>query len=117
MEILVKKEYTKADVTKASEHPGYKAGRTAGGWIHDLCALKKVITLCSLCQHKFNPGRVQYIRDKDMPIVQATCDGCKVFDSRCAAYFFEETFKVVRSTAADRRAEKTAARKRQAQLQ
>jgi hypothetical protein len=117
VEILVKNEYTKIEIAKANEHPGYKAGRTAGGWIHDLCALKKVITLCPLCQHKFNPGRLQYIRDKDMPIVQATCDGCKTFDTRCAAYFFEETFKTVRSTASDRRAERTAARKRQLALQ
>ncbi len=110
--VLVKKEYTQADITKANEHPGYKKGRTAGGWIHDLCALKKVITLCPLCTHKFNPGRLGYIKEKEFPVVQATCDGCKTFDQRCTAYFFEETYKTVRSTASDRRAEKTAARKR-----
>jgi hypothetical protein len=111
--ILIKKEYTKADVTKASEAAGKTKGRTAGSWVHDLCALRKVITLCSACTHKFNPGRLGYIREKEWPVVQAKCDGCTVFDSRCTAYFWEETYKTVRSTASDRRAERTAVRKRQ----
>jgi hypothetical protein len=110
--ILVKKEYTKADIQKSQEAPGKTKGRTAGSWVHDLCALKKVITLCPLCKGKFNPGRLGYIKEKEWPAVQATCDGCKTFDIRCTAYFFEETYKDVRSTAADRRAEKTASRKR-----
>jgi hypothetical protein len=110
--ILAKKEYTRQEVTQANEHPGYKAGRVAGGWIHDLCALRKVITLCPLCTHKFNPGRLGYIKEKEFPIVQATCDGCKTFDSRCSAYFWEESYNEVRSTSAERRATKTAFRKR-----
>lgn len=114
--ILVKKEYTKKEVLKANEAPGKKKGLTSGSWVHDLCSLQKVITLCPLCQHKFNPGRLHYIRDKDMPICIATCDGCKTFDTHCAAYFYEPTFKTVRSTAADRRAERTAYRKREALL-
>ena len=110
--LLLKKEYTQKEVLKAHEASGKKKGRMTGGWIHDLCALQKVITLCPLCQHKFNPGRLGYIQDKDMPIVQAKCDGCETFDQHCKAYFYEETFKIVRSTAADRRAERTAYRKR-----
>jgi hypothetical protein len=110
--LLIKKEYTRAEVAKANEHPGFKAGRVAGGWIHDLCSLRKVITLCPLCTHKFNPGRLGYIKEKEFPVVQATCDGCKTFDQRCSAYFFEETYSEVRSTAADRRAQKTAFRKK-----
>lgn len=110
MEILVKREHTAKERAKDQEAPGKNYGRTSGSWIHDLAALKKVITLCPLCTHKFNPRRVGYIKDKDMPIVQATCDGCDTFDERCSAYFFEETFKNVRSTAADRRAERTAYR-------
>lgn len=109
--LLIKKHYTKADMMKNTEAPGKTRARTAGSWVHDLCALKKVITLCSFCMHKFNPGRLGYIKDKDMPIVHAKCDGCDTFDIRCAAYFFEETFKTVRSTAADRRAERTSYRK------
>src|ERR1700675_1182608 len=115
--LLIKKEFTKAEVNKALEHPGYKKGRRAGGWVHDLCALKKVITLCPMCTHKFNPGRLGYIKEKEFPVVQATCDGCKTLDPRGSAYFYEETYSTVRSTAADRRAEKTAARKAQKLLQ
>jgi hypothetical protein len=114
--ILVKKKYTPQDMAKNAEAPGKKRGLTSGSWIHDLCALRKVITLCPMCQHKFNPGRIGYIRDKDIPFYQASCDGCKILDQKCAAYFFEETFKEVRSTAADRRAETIAYRKQVAKL-
>ncbi len=112
--ILIKKDYTRADILKAQEAPNKTKGRTAGSWVHDLCSLRKVITLCPGCTHKFNPGRLGYIREKEFPVVQATCDGCSTFDQRCVAYFFEETYKNVRSTAADRKAERTAARKRMA---
>jgi hypothetical protein len=110
--IFIHKEYTKAQILKAQEAPGKKKGRAAGGWIHDLCSLRKVITLCPECQPKFNPGRLGYIREKEFPVVQANCDGCKTFDQRCAAYFWEETYHEVRSTAAARRAERAAYQKR-----
>lgn len=116
MEILVKRDYTVQEVAKALEHPGKKRGLTAGSWVHDLCALRKVITLCPLCTHKFNPGRLGYIHDKDIGQVQASCDGCKTFDTCCNAYFFEETFKSVRSTAADRRAARAAVRSKPIQV-
>ena len=112
VEIHVKREFSKQEVTKAMEAPGKTVGRTAGSWVHDLCALKKVVTLCSFCQHKFNPGRLGYIREKEFPIVQANCDGCSTFDPKCAAYFWEETYFDVRSTAAERRATKESYRKR-----
>lgn len=114
--ILAKKEYTKQDVIASTEAPGKTKGRGAGGWVHDLCALKKVITLCSFCTHKFNPGRLGYIKEKEFPVVIANCDGCKSVMDRCTAYFFEETYKDVRSTVNDRIAERTAYRKRQVQL-
>ena len=110
--ILVKRTFTKQELLKNREAPGKKKGLTAGTWIHDLCALKKVITLCPGCTHKFNPGRLGYIREKEYPAVQATCDGCNIFDIRCTAYFFEETYRTVRSTAADRRANRTASLRR-----
>lgn len=116
MEILVKRDYTVQEVAKALEHPGKKRGLTAGSWVHDLCALRKVITLCPLCTHKFNPGRLGYIHDKDIGQVQASCDGCKTFDTCCNAYFFEETFKSVRSTAADRRSARTVVRSKPIQV-
>lgn len=110
--LLIKKEHTAKSLAKDMEAPGRTRGRAPGGWVHDLCSLRKVITLCPLCTHKFNPGKLNYIKDKDMPIVQADCDGCQTFDQRCTAYFFEETYREVRSTAADRRAEKMAFRKK-----
>ncbi|MCI0557795.1 MAG: hypothetical protein MN733_04815, partial [Nitrososphaera sp.] len=67
------------DIVKGLEAPGKSRGRLAGGWIHDLCASKKVICLCSFCVHKFNPGRLGYIRDKDFPVAQSKCDGCDAF--------------------------------------
>lgn len=109
--ILAKRDFTKDEITAAQEAPGRTKGRGAGGWVHDLCALKKVITLCPLCTHKFNPGRLGYRKEKEFPFVQAKCDGCETFDGKCSAYFFEETYNEVRSTAADRRANKTAHRK------
>ena len=109
--LLIKKHYTKQDMVKNCEAPGKKYGITSGSWVHDLCALKKVITLCPLCTHKFNPRRLGYVHDKDLQYVIATCDGCTTFDTKCTAYLFEETFTSVRSTAANRRAERTAFRK------
>jgi hypothetical protein len=114
--ILAKREFTQTEVLKAMEAPGKTRGRGAGGWVHDLCALRKVITLCPLCTHKFNPGRLGYIKEKEFPVVQATCDGCQTFDSKSTAYFFEETYQTVRSTSTDRRAARTAERKRAAKL-
>jgi hypothetical protein len=113
--LLIKKEYSQAEIAQANEADGKTKGRTAGSWVHDLAALKKVITLCPFCTHKFNPGRLGYIKEKEYPVVQATCDGCTTFDPRCTAYFFEETYHIVRSTASMRRAELTAYRKRAAQ--
>lgn len=114
--ILAKRDFTKKEVTAASEAAGKTWGRTAGSWVHDLCALRKVITLCPLCTHKFNPGRLGYRKEKEFPFVQAKCDGCTTFDIKCSAYFWEETYHDVRSTAADRRANKTAYRKQMAKL-
>lgn len=109
--ILAKREFSQKEITAASEAPGKTHGRTAGSWVHDLCALHKVVTLCPLCTHQFNPKRLGYRKEKEFPFVQAKCDGCDTFDVKCSAYFWEETYHTVRSTAADRRAEKTAHRK------
>lgn len=114
--IHVPREFTKTEVTQAMEAPGKTTGRTSGSWVHDLCALRKVITLCSFCQPKFNPGRLGYAKEKEFPIVQAKCDGCYTFDPRCAAYFWSETYHDVRSTAAERRATRTAQIKAMAKL-
>jgi hypothetical protein len=114
--VLAKRAYTETERIAAMEAPGKTKGRGAGGWVHDLCALKKVITLCAFCTHKFNPGRLGYVKEKEFPVVIANCDGCKSVMDRCTAYFFEETYTDVRSTAAARKAGRTADRKRAAKL-
>ena len=114
--ILAKRDFTPKEILSAMEAPGKTKGRGAGGWVHDLCALKKVITLCPFCTHKFNPGRLGYIKEKEFPVVVANCDGCTTFDTKCTMYLFEETYSEVRSTSASRRAENTAHRKRMAKM-
>lgn len=102
--ILVRQKWTKEDIQASLEVKGKKKGRVAGGWIHDLAALKKVILLCTSCTHKFNPGRVGFVKEKEFPVCQGTCDGCSTFDTRCSWYLWEEGYNEVRSTASDRRA-------------
>lgn len=104
MNILVKKNFTRKEILKSCEADGKPHGRTAGGWIHDLCATKAVVLLCPFCTHKFNPGRLGYIKEKEFPVAVGKCDGCGVLDIRCSTYFWEETYKLARSTAEDRRA-------------
>lgn len=95
------KDWSPQDIEKSMEAKGKPKKLVAGSWIHDLCALKKVITLCPLCTHKFNPGRLGYIKEKVFTVVQAKCDGCDTFDPRCTAYFWEETYSQVRATPQD----------------
>jgi hypothetical protein len=103
-EILIpKKNWKPREIVKSQEAPGKPKRMMAGSWIHDLCASRKVICLCSFCTHKFNPGRLGYIKEKNFPVVQAKCDGCSAFDQRCIAYFWEETYYQVRSTPEERR--------------
>lgn len=103
-EILVKQTWTKQDVLKAAEAGGKKRGRAAGGWIADIAAQKKVITLCPECTHKFNPAKVSYRREKEFPVCQATCDGCSTFDDKCSWYIYDELYTSIRSTSEERRA-------------
>jgi len=103
MNLLIKHDWTAAELLKESEAGGKKRNRVAGGWIADLAAQKKVITLCPLCTGKFNPARVQYRKEKEFPVCQATCDGCSTFDIRCSLYIYDELYRQVRSTADERR--------------
>ena len=102
--ILIKKTFTQADIDKSMEADGRRRGTTAGSYIADLAALKKVILLCSLCTHKFNPGRVGYRREKEFPVAQGKCDGCNTYDLRCSWYVYDELYSMVRSTVDERRA-------------
>jgi hypothetical protein len=102
--ILIKKEWTRAEVLAAHEAGGKKRGRIAGGWVDEIAAQKRVITLCPLCTGKFNPGRVGYRKEKEFPYVQAKCDGCSTHDTKCSMYIYAPLYSMVRSTAEERRA-------------
>ena len=102
--LLIKKEWTRQQVLEAHEAGGRKRGRVAGGWVDELAAQKKVITLCPLCTGKFNPARVGYRKEKEFPYCQAKCDGCSVHDHKCSMYIYGELYSQVRSTAEERRA-------------
>ena len=102
--ILSRQSYTAKDLLKSMEGGGKKRGRLAGGWIHDLCALKKVILLCGSCKPKMDPKKLGYRQEKDWPVVCGKCDGCFTDDWHCTAYFNEETYSEVRSTKDERRA-------------
>ena len=112
MNIIIKKPLTPQEAVKRLEADGKPYGRTAGGWIADLCASKAVVLLCPLCTHKFNPKRLGYRKEKEYPYAIGKCDGCGTLDIRCSTYFWEATYHLVRSTAEDRRAE-ARARERQ----
>ena len=102
-------------ILKSLEHPGKPKKRLSGGWIHDLCASKRIVLLCSICNHKFDPKRLGYIRDPEWHYYGGKCDGCDTWDMKCAAYYYEPHFLTVRSTAAERRALSRSRAKRVAQ--
>lgn len=105
--IIIAGQHTRAKEAM-KEAPGRKYGRASGGWIHDLCAQKAVVLLCPLCTHKFNPGRLGYVKDRCFPIAIGKCDGCDVQDNKCSAYFWEETYETLRDTPeAQRKRKKT----------
>lgn len=108
--LLIKKEWTRESVLAAHEAGGRKRGRSAGGWVDELAAQKKVITLCPLCTGKFNPGKVGYRKEKEYPYCIAKCDGCSTTDPKCSMYIYSELYSQVRSTAEERR---ESARRRQ----
>lgn len=108
--LLIKKDWTRESILAAHEAGGRKRGRTAGGWVDELAAQKKVITLCPLCTGKFNPGKVGYRKEKEYPVCIAKCDGCSVTDPKCSMYIYSELYSQVRSTAEERR---ESARRRQ----
>ena len=103
-EILIKKTWTQQAYLASQEAGGKKPGRAAGGWIDDLAAQKKVITLCQACTHKFNPKKLRYRKEREFPVCQAKCDGCSTFDPFCSWYIYDELYTSVRSTTEERRA-------------
>jgi hypothetical protein len=66
--------------------------RLAGGFIADLVALGKAITLCSFCEHKFAARRHGYSRKSLWPgqtWVTGPCDGCRNPLTRCTLFIKE----------------------------
>lgn len=102
--ILIKQQWTQKKFLASQEVGGKKKGRAAGGWVEDLAAQKRVITLCQPCTPKFNPGRLGYRKEKEFPVCQAKCDGCSTWDPFCSMYIYAEFYSQVRSTAEERRA-------------
>lgn len=103
--LLIKKQWDKKSFLADQEVGGKPRGRLAGGYIYDLAANKKVITLCPDCTHKFNPAKVGFRKEKEFPFCTATCDGCSVKnDPKCTMYIYEELYTEVRSTRDERRA-------------
>lgn len=103
-QILIHKQHTRESILKDYEAGGRKRGRTAGSWVDEIAAQKKVITLCPECTPKFNPAKVGYRKEKEFPVCMAKCDGCSTLDNRCSMYIYSELYSLVRSTAEDRRA-------------
>jgi hypothetical protein len=103
-EILIHKHWTRESFLADQEVGGRKRGRTAGGWVDELAAQKRLITLCPLCTNKFNPARVGFRKEKEFPAVNAKCDGCSTLDLKCTMYIYDELYTMVRSTADERRA-------------
>lgn len=64
-------------------------GRTAGGWIADLVALGKAVTLCFSCRRKFDHKRVGYHAARltsTSTFVIGDCDGCRSRLARCTLF-------------------------------
>lgn len=73
----------------ALEAPGRPVSRLSGGWVDDLCALQKFITLCPFCDHKFSPRAHHYEPWRRDLYCVARCDGCNRIHPRCKAFIHE----------------------------
>lgn len=104
--IIIKREWTPKKLVKDLELKGRPTVRRAVNWVDDLMELKRVVTLCSGCLHKYREGlkRYGYQQEKEFPHVLSNCVDCNVLDPRCSAWFHETIYKLVRSTADERRA-------------
>ena len=71
---------SKRELLRESKSTGRPVGRNTGGWVDDLAALGKAITLCRTCKGKFNYAAYGYEKRKLVPMwdeVIGECDGCK----------------------------------------
>ena len=70
--------------------------RLPGGWVADAVALRKCITLCDDCDHKFNPRKVGYeLWRRNFgttgPYVLSDCWGCNRKWVKTKAFIHEST--------------------------
>ena len=66
-----------------------------GTWVTDLVALGKMVMLCTLCKHKFNPRKHHYIAWSKRWLAVAKCDGCNTLDRNVHTYIPEEDYKIL----------------------
>lgn len=67
--------------------------KVPGSWILDHVALRKLISLCPLCVHKFNPRRYGYVKLQHYvlgPYSDANCMDCRSHDPHCSSFVAEE---------------------------
>jgi len=84
---------TPANRLKAAESRGRPRGLLRGSWIADLVSLKKAVTLCAMCQPKFDARRNGYEQRDVMPGHRhaiGECDGCASTHAVCAMYLPRE---------------------------
>ena len=69
--------------------PNRPSGMTAGSWVGDFVALRKMVTLCPHCIHKFNPRKVNYeVWRRDLYSV-GKCDDCNQWTQYLRAFIHE----------------------------
>lgn len=64
------------------EAPGRPWRRPPGGWVADLVALRRAVTLCDFCAPKFNPRRNGYEVWRKNLRANGRCDGCNTMTFR-----------------------------------
>lgn len=73
-----------------SEDRGMNSGRLRGGYVADLVALKKAVTLCTdsvaPCWKKFNAKAENYVVSRTIPMVRGKCDGCGQYSNLARMY-------------------------------
>lgn len=73
-----------------AQDPGMPSGRLRGGYVADLVALDKAVTLCTdhaqPCWKKFNAKANNYVISRTIPMVRGKCDGCGQYSNLARMY-------------------------------
>ena len=89
---LPKQSWTRRDVMKAMEDPGWKSKRVPGAYIAgDLVENQKCILLCGTCKHGFDWKKHHYYSYAKHDHVYGTgrCDKCKQETNKLFIYMHE----------------------------